>query len=181
LRSRCKEESEKKNAQVQFGSVRSFVLAVADGEAAEEEEEAAVVDVADETAVLVETGAVVVEFEIVVEMLDEEGLAETVAFRVAEGVTDGVVVCRSQRRRREQSRRQRKAVLSPPYNVSGDIDGESCTSRASDATAVLERVAAASQAARAGSERLRSRIERVGSPAFFRSDLLGQQRHTTSV
>lgn len=70
------------------------MLAVADGEAAEEDEEEAAVAVADEMAVLVEAGAVVVEFEIAVEMLVEEGRAETVAFRVAEGLTDGVIVCR---------------------------------------------------------------------------------------
>lgn len=71
------------------------MLAVAEGEAAEEEEEeAAVVEVADEMALLVEAGAVVVEFEIVVETLVEEGTTEAVALRVAEGVTDGVSVCR---------------------------------------------------------------------------------------
>lgn len=64
------------------------MLGVPDGEAVED----AVVEVADETAALVEAGAVVVEFKIVDEMPVEEGIA--VALRVAEGVTDGVIVCR---------------------------------------------------------------------------------------
>ena len=172
-----------KDAQVQFGSVRSFVLVVAEGEAAEEEEEAAVVEVADEMAVLVKAGAVVVEFEIVVETLVEEGTTEAVALRVAEGVTDGVIVCRIRRDVSSLRMETDHGGDKKPYNILWDIHSESCAGRTSDATAVLERVAAASQAARAGSERSRSRVERVGAPAFFREgpDLLGQRRRTASM
>ena len=164
--------------------MRSFVLAVADGDAAEEgKEEAAVVEVADEMALLVEAGAVVVEFEIVVETLVEEGTAEAVALRVAEGVTDGMIVCRIRRDVSLLRMETDHGADKKPYNILRDIHSESCTGRTSDATAVLERIAAASQAARAGSERLRSRVERVGAPAFFPGGhvLLGQRWRTASM